>query len=295
MYNAEITFENMKGETNNSRLKSLIERAVKNAKHKITDLPLYVCGLSEVSQADILNQRKLYIANGKIYYCPGGSEVHESAALHFGAACQAAAENVTGKACNFFPKRFNVINLYQCGVAHIKEPDFTLSISENEVDPPFPIVGEVAFSHESTSQLLYELINSISVYTEPHYAMGLKINYNSASFIMELIVLERTTARDSEKIKMLENCIDSENLITNECLERPFVSRIEDINSEDFGCKVVFHYVVTEYNINNDVIINLNTKCITDADGQMKIVIKAADLKYIKNKWEEHMETLKKE
>lgn len=49
---------------------------------------------------------------------------------------------------------------------HGKEPDFLMTKIANCLDGPYPIIGEVAFSHEALPQLLYELINRIQ---EPHF------------------------------------------------------------------------------------------------------------------------------
>lgn len=291
MNNPEIDLVDMRAKSS-TKLRSLIEDACKKNKYVVSDEPLFICDLEDVSPREVLAEDKIYIANRKIFYCLGKSVVHEVAISILGNACLKAVAKATEKDCNFYPWPINVLNLYQCGIAHKKEPDFLLSIVDDFLMGPYPIIGEVAFSHESLNQLLYELINSISMYTEAHGIMGLKIEYHNSVFKMELLVLERSTEINNEKISLLNDYINSECLQTDQCIERPEIIKVGDINSENFGCEVIFELVITDGNIDKDVVIELNTKYITGEDGPMKIIIKSSALKHLKDKWVEHKKAL---
>lgn len=281
-------------DNNSDKLRSLIEKSIEKNKNVISDEPMLICNLEDVSNKDILKEKKLYIANKRIYYCQSGSDTHEMTISIFGNACIKAFSKITGEIYNFYPKYIPILNLYQGGMIQKKEPDFLLSLEKNNLGPPYPIVGEVAFSHESLSQLLYELINSISVFTAVHYAVGIKISYESLIFSLEIIVLERTSEKNPKKIDSLRNLIESEDLHSAECFQRPDSINIDDINPNDLGCRAVFHYLVTEENLNNDIEIGLNQKCITGQDGPFKVIIKSYKLKEIRDEWHKHKRSLEK-
>lgn len=81
----------------------------------------------------------------------------------------------------------------------------------------------------------------------------------------------------------------SKKFQTEECIDRPSKAKISDINPENFGCKVVSGYVITENNTDEDTKIELNTRCVTGEDGHMVITAKGSDLKHVQDTWYEQI------
>lgn len=72
-----------------------IEKACKDASGQILDEPLFICNFDEVFPSEILEEKRIYIANHEIFYCLSGSMVHEIAISNIEDACRLALENET--------------------------------------------------------------------------------------------------------------------------------------------------------------------------------------------------------